>query len=259
MAKTRIKHTQVLDSDFASEAEMAEFVASKISEYDESIITVPEITGEEVKFLKYDGSNYVWDDVNTTDPNKLLPAVSEENQILKSNSNGDWVIVAADDPVEGLTVMALPYYYDSVREKYLGNEVIRVANYISGSGREDEYQYYIPGIRSCAMPFNIFEGEKYCLVGLEYNSENAKSGEILEYRTITGSTSGAFGGTTYEYETLGTLDLGSDEVTEKYIDNLDIVLEAGTKLCSYLLEDVDVDNPAIIMMLRRIWEPDDEN
>jgi hypothetical protein len=188
----------------------------------------------------------------------LLPAPSEDNQILKSYTNDDdelaWKIVKADDPQEGLTVIALPYYWDEVREKYLGNEVIRLINYLPSTGNEDEYMYYIPDTRSCVVGFNTFEGEKYCIVGLEYAADNEKSGNILEIRNITGESDSGWGGVEYEYDTLYTLDLGDDEVTKARVNDMDVLVDEGFRLCSYLLEDVDVDRPALIMMLRKVWE-----
>ena len=195
--------------------------------------------------------------------NIYMPEPTDENQILKSYIDEDdgsinWKIVKADDPQEGLTVIALPYYWEDARQKYLGNEVVRVINYIDNDGCEDEYMYYIPGIRNCVRSYNIYEGEKYCIVGIEYSSENAKSGNIIELRTITGKTESFFG-TTYEYDTLYVLNLGADEVTELYLDNLDITIDNTIKLSSYILADSDVDKPAITILLRRIWEEEDDS
>ena len=187
----------------------------------------------------------------------LLPVPGEENQILKSYTNADgelaWKIVKADDPVEGLTVIALPYYWDDARGKYLDNNVVRVVNYTSSNGAEDEYLYHIPGIRSCVMPWGVFEGEKYCVVGMQFNTENECSGEVLELRNITGSSSSGFGGTTYEYDTLYTLDVG-DATTETLKLDVNVELVAGSKLSSYMLADVDADKPAMVMILRKVWE-----
>lgn len=187
----------------------------------------------------------------------LLPTPLEENQILKSYTNDGtlaWKVVKADDPQEGLTVIALPYYWDEARQKYLDNNTIRVINYVNTNGAEDEYMYYVPGIRSCVMPFNVFEGEKYCLVGLEYNAASEANGPIIEMRNITGKSSSGWGNIEYEYNVLYTVDLGTEDTFELRITDIDAILDSGSKLSSYLLEDVDIDQPAMIMILRRVWE-----
>jgi len=191
----------------------------------------------------------------------LLPTPEEDNQILKSWVNDDdelaWTVVAADDPEEGLKVIALPYYWDEDREMYLDNNVVRVVNYINSNGCEDEYLYHIPGIRSCVMPWGVFTGEKYCVVGLQFNTENTTTGEVLELRNITGSSSSTLGGTTYEYDTLYTLDVGSDDVSETLKEDLAVLLDEGFKLSSFMLDDADADKPAMVMMLRKVWEAEE--
>ena len=192
----------------------------------------------------------------------LLPAPEEENMILKSYTNDDdeikWKVVKADDPQEGLTVIALPYYWDEDREKYLDNQVVRIVMYKDGD-TDDEWIYYIPNVRSDRVPYKLFEGETMCIVGYEMSMSEAANGEVAEIRNITGYEEGLFGSKTAEYDTLHVIDLGDDDVDTKNDMTLNIDVEAGFLLSAYVLEDADLEDPVISILMRKVWEVDDDD
>ena len=192
----------------------------------------------------------------------LLPAPEEENMILKSYVNDDdeikWKVVKADDPQEGLTVIALPYYWDEDREKYLDNQVIRVVMYKDGNA-DDEWIYYIPNIRSDRVPYKLFPGETMCIVGYELSMSDTASGEVIEIRNITGYEEGVFGSKTAEYDVLYTIDLGDDEVDTQIDMTLNIDADPDYMLSAYALADADLDDPVMTILLRKVWEVEDDS
>jgi hypothetical protein len=271
MARTVIRGQQVLDGDFASEAEMEErfnqhntdtlhlptavpgtddnkFLEFNGTDYIWSTVSssgpaLPSQTGNDGKYLRTDGINTYWDAVQTTDPNELLPTPLNGNQILKSNDDGEWVIVDADDPVDGLTVIALPYYWDETRQKYLDNQLTRVVFYENGNDRRRRYLNYIPEIRSDDIPFRIYDNESYCLVNAEYHTEDLESGQVMEVRDVADNEN-----------VLATVNLGATDTNNFFIDNVDITLTAGMDIAVYVM-DTRLDNPTLVLGLRKIWTP----
>jgi len=192
----------------------------------------------------------------------LLPTPEEENQILKSYINDDdelaWKIVKADDPQEGLTVISLPYYWDDVREKYLDNNEIRVTFYKDGNA-DDEWFYYIPSVRCDRVPHKLVDSQKLCIVEVQIFLSEATNGEVTEIRNITGYTSSGWGGKTAEYDTLAVVNLGEDD-TDTYVDStLDIDLEGDIMLSGYVLEDADLEDPVMTVVMRKVWEEEDDS
>ena len=271
MARTVIRESQVLDSDFASEEEVEarfiqhdnesihlppassrdsdKFLKFDGSDYIWSVVSssgtsLPDQTGNNGKYLRTDGNNAYWDSVQTTDPNDLLPTPSNGNQILKSNDNEEWVIVDADDPVEGLTVIALPYYWDENRKKYLDNQISRKVFYENGTRKRRRYLNYIPEIKSNDIPFRIYDNESYCLVNAEYHTENDNSGKVMEIRDEADNK-----------KVLATVNLGSTSTNNFFIDDIDIVFSAGMDISVYV-KGKSLDNPTLVLGLRKIWTPD---
>jgi len=176
----------------------------------------------------------------------LLPTPVEDNQILKSyDDNGTlkWKIVAADDPVEGLTVISLPYYWDDVRGKYLANQSIKINFYENGTGKRRRYMNYIPEIRSNRVPFKVQNNEEYCLVSAEYYTTDENSGSVMEIRDISDGV-----------DTLATVDLGSNATDYFYIDTLNIDIKSGVWLAGRILS-TSLDNPVLVLELRKVYTP----
>jgi len=244
MARTKIKESQVLDSDFASEEEMSEYVAEKITDHENKTTHVPEALSpdNDNQYLKFDGTNYIWSSQLVDDPNDLLPEPAEENMILKSNPDKEWVTVRADDPEEGLKVIALPYYWDEDRQKYLDNTMIRVVFYSNTSNERKKYMKYVPQIKSDKIPFKIYDNESYCIVQAEYATTDENSGKVIDIRDVSGSAN-----------TLAVVNLGSAETDHFFINNIDITLNSGVYLAAYI-RNTSLDNPVLILGLRKIWE-----
>jgi hypothetical protein len=171
-----------------------------------------------------------------------LPPATEGNQIVKSNDDNEWVVVAADDPVEGLTVISLPYYYDELRGKYLDNQLVRVVFYENGTDRRRRYMNYIPEIRSDRVPFKIYDNEKYCIVNAEYYTTDQESGEVIEVRDMAAGAAA-----------LATVNLGDTATDNFFIDTVDITLNEGVELAARIM-DTRLDNPTLILGLRKVWD-----
>ena len=102
MARTFIREQQVLDSDFASEVEMSDVFNQHIIDH----IHIPTATVAD-KYLYYDGNSYTWSTIANVDLNSLLPIATQPNMIIKSNDLNQWITVKADDPINGLKVIAV--------------------------------------------------------------------------------------------------------------------------------------------------------
>ena len=148
------------------------------------------------------------------------------------------------------------YAYDTVRQKYLDTNVLRVVYYLDKTEADDEYMYYIKDTRSCVLGFTLFDSEKYCLVGVEYVATSEADGVVMEVRNITDEQPGAWGSVNYTYDTIYSVDLGTDKVKSKYINDIDIVLLPENKIVTYVTQDADIDNPVLVLLLRKIWEED---
>lgn len=279
MARTKIRESQVLDEDFTTEDELEErfnqhnddklhppkatdsdtylkfdgtdYVWSTVS----SSSSLPDQTDQDGKYLRTDGSNAYWDSVQTTDPNDLLPEPDDENMILKSNSDKEWVMVRADDPEEGLKVIALPYYWDDERQKFLDNTMIRVIFYSDTTNEKNKYMKYVPEIRCDRIPFNVYPNESYCITQLEYATSDENNGEVMDIRNITETNDGGWGSSA-TYENIFTLDIGDDDIAQLFVDGLDYTIDEGDGLGVYI-KGTSLDNPVLIVGLRKIWIPED--
>jgi len=183
---------------------------------------------------------------NEHSPEGLLPVPVEGNSILKSYDDAGtikWKVVKADDPVEGLTVISLPYYWDEARQKYLANQSIKINFYENGTGKRRRYMNYIPEIRSDRVPFKIQDNEDYCLVAAEYYTTDENSGEVMEIRDISDGV-----------DVLATVNLGSTATDYFYADSLNIDLSSGVWLAGRILS-TKLDNPVLILELRKIYTP----
>ena len=199
------------------------------------------------------------DDYHTADG--LLPAPEEDNMILKSYENDDeelaWKTVVADDPDEGLTVIALPYYWDEDRQKYLDNQTVRVTVYMSGNA-DDEWLYCIPRIRSDSVPYKMLDSDKMCITEVQFFTSEKTSGDVIEIRNITGYISSVWGRKTALYDTIYTVSL--DDTTDTYVDSsVDIDLEGDISLGGYAIDGADLEDPVCIVIMRKVWEKEDDS
>ena len=173
----------------------------------------------------------------------ILPEATSDNQILKSDDNNEWKVVKADDPIEGLTVISLPYYWDEDRQKYLANQSIKINFYENGTRKKNRYMNYIPEIRSNRVPFKIQDNEDYCLVAAEYYTTDENTGKVMEVRDISDGV-----------DVLATVNLGSTASDYFYVDTLDISLASGVWLAGRIL-GTQLDNPVLILELRKVYIP----
>lgn len=166
-----------------------------------------------------------------------LPDATESNQIVKSNDALEWVVVNADDPDEGLQVLALPYYWDDVRGKYLGNETERIMFFNNGTNKKNVYYYYTPSVVSSTIPCRIF-GE-HCLVALEWYNTTTVTGKVMELRNKATSNSSLY-------------DLTVSSKTEAYLDTLNVTIPNGTQLEPYV-GNITQANPTLILYLKKVY------
>jgi len=244
MARTKIKESQVLDSDFASEDEMSEYVAEKITDHKNSTIHVPEALSpdNDNQYLKFDGTNYIWSDavagtsiIPTPDPDE------DDQKILRYDGESDSVqwINQAD-----IQTIALPYYYDEDREKYLDNQIVRVMFSRSGSNKSNTYMRYADGISSSKFPYELRAGEDCCLVSFEYSTTDKNKGTVIEVRDENDNRNA-----------LASLNLGSTAVNYAYNENLNIDFNAGVAISSYIL-DTALNNAVFVLGFRKIYYPE---
>jgi len=250
MARTKIRESQVIDTDFASEEEME----TRFEQHIADNLHPPKSTDSDT-FLKYDGENYIWSTLQSSDPNNLLPEPDEENMILKSNSDNEWIMIKADDPEEGLKVIALPYYWDEDRQKYLDNTMIRVIFYSDSTYEKNKYMKYVPEIKCDRIPFKIYPNESYCIIQLEFAVSDETNGKVMDIRNITKTNKGGWGNSA-EYENIFTLDIGDDDIAQLFVGGLDYTLDEGDGLGVYI-KNTSLDNPVLIIGLRKIWIPED--
>jgi len=177
----------------------------------------------------------------------ILPTPISSNDIIKAHELDDgtieWSVVKADDPEEGLKVISLPYYYDSVREKYLSKESLRLNFYENGNNKRRTYMCYIPEIKSNRVPFKVQENETYCITGYEYLTSDENSGKVINIKDVAND------------EVLYSIDIGDDDVDYDMMDNLDIVIDDSVWIAPRILS-TSLDNPVLILYMRKIYIPE---
>jgi len=243
MARTKIRESQVLDGDFASEQEMDDYVSAKISEHIEDAIHAPAAISPDMDnfFLKFDGTDYVWSEavaggVTIPDPDPEL----DDQKILRYDGTND--VIEWIDQADIKTI-ALPYYYDEDREKYLDNQIVRVMFSRSGTNRRNTYMRYADGIASSKFPYELRTGENMCLVSFEYSTTDTNSGKVIEVRDEND-----------DRNVLVSLNLGSADVSYAYNENLNIDFSEGTAISAYIL-GTSLDNSVFVLGFRKIYYP----
>ena len=212
MARTKIRESQVIDSDFASEDELSEYVAEQFENHNKTAIhiPVPDSVEDDQKILRYDG---------------------ESNTV-------EWIDQA------DIQTIALPYYYDEAREKYLDNQIMRVMFSKPGTNKRRTYMDYAPGIASSKFPYELRTGENMCLVFFEYSTTDENSGKVIEIRDENNNA-----------KALATLNLGNTDTDYAYSDTLDINFNEGTAVSAYILKE-RLDNAVLVLGFRKIYYPE---
>jgi len=213
MARTKIRESQVVAVDFASEEEAQEFIDTAISNHESTKghVPIPDQNTDDKKILRYDSS---------TDSYNLIPQAD-------------------------IQTIALPYYYDSVRDKYLGNELIRVVFSKYGSNKANTYMYLADRISSKTVPFKLRQDwtkVSYCLVSADWTTSDSNNGDdICRIKDKND-----------DYHELWRLD-GLDG-KEFYDDTLDIHVPGDGWLCARI-QGTSVNNPVLVVGLRQIYNP----
>ena len=239
MARTVIRERQVLDADFASELELED----RIILHETQKLHVPDALSpdNDNQYLKFDGTNFVWSDavagtsiIPTPDP------VIDDQKILRYDGPTDTVqwINQAD-----IQTIALPYYWDEARQKYLDNQITRILYSKSGTGKRNTYMNYADGIASSKFPYELRTGEDSCLVSFEYSTTDLNSGTVIEVRDENNGAAA-----------LASLNLGTTDVDYAYNENLNIDFSAGVAISSYILNTA-LDNAVLVLGFRKIYNP----
>jgi hypothetical protein len=234
MARTVIRERQVLDSDFASEEELE----ARILVHEENTLHVPEALSpdNDNQYLKFDGTNYVWSSqIPIPNPN------NDDQKILRYDAASDSIVWINQADIQ---TIALPYYWDEDRQKYLDNQIIRVMFSRSGTNRTNTYMRYADGISSSKFPYELRTGEDSCLVSFEYSTTDKNSGKVIEVRDINDNK-----------KVLATLNLGSTDVDYAYSENLNIDFAAGVAISAYI-KSTSLDNAVFVLGFRKIYNPE---
>lgn len=200
MARTKIRERQVLDSDFASEVELEE----RFTLHNSESIHLPEgIQGtNDNQFLKFDGKDYVWTDITTLD------------------------------------IVANPFYYDKVRDKYLGNEEKEIQFYLSGTRKSRQYMYQVPNVRSNKSPYRV--KDEYCITGYSfYNDKTVTDNDVIDLRDDNKNS------------ILSISVINSDSSSD---DTVDILIN-DINLSSYI-NYTKLDIPVLKIYLRKTYYPE---
>ena len=211
MARTKIREQQVIDADFASELEAQQFINDAILLHEQSGIHVPK-------------------------PDPLL----DDTKILRYDSILDSYVLI---PQADIKTIALPYYWDDVRKKYLDNQVQRVMFYKNGTNKMNTWMNYAPAITSSNFPFEIRQGEDSCLVSFEYSTTDLNTGTVIELRDKNNDDLA-----------LASLNLGTTPVDYLYNNNLNIDFNAGIAIASRIL-GTTLDNSVLVLGFRKIYNP----
>ena len=138
-------------------------------------------------------------------------------------------------------ISANNFYFDTVRNKYLGLDTVEVSFYMGGTNKKNQYMYQIPSVTSNTIPYRLFD--EYVLIGVEYYTlmpvpsgtnifsirNNATQANIVTLSNTTGAS-----------------------ITEYYNDTYDIVIPANTRLSAYIL-NFGVDAPVVKLYLKKTY------
>lgn len=239
MARTRIREGNVLDSDFESEAEALARLQAHVLAFAHPPLAQTGV--DDNYYLKFDGTNYVWSAVAvgasiipTPDP------IADDQKILRYDGNTDLVewVEQAD-----IATIALPYYFDAVRNKYLGNTLQRVMFYKNGANKRNTYMYYAPSIASNKFPHEVRAGEDLCLVSYEYSTTDKNKNRVIDILDANNS-----------YSELAYLDLGGTKINYLYDDTANLDFLGGQGICARIL-GTTLSNSVLVLGFRKIYTP----
>jgi hypothetical protein len=135
------------------------------------------------------------------------------------------------------------FYFDSVRNRYLGLDTEVVEYYLDGTNRKNMYMYQIPGISSLSVPYRLFD--EYCIIAIEaYTTTSIPNNtNIIQIRNTVNNS------------ILLTLSNNSGvSASEFYDDTLNNIVTNGSKLGAYIL-DYGLNTPVIKIFLKKTYYP----
>lgn len=138
-------------------------------------------------------------------------------------------------------ISANNFYYDTIRNKYLGLDTVEVSFYMDGTNKKNQYMYQIPSVTSNTIPYRLFD--EYVLIGVEYYT-------LMPVPTGTSVFSIRNNATGANIVTLSN-NTGSS-LTEYYNDTYDIVIPTNTRLSAYIL-NFGVDAPVVKLYLKKTY------
>jgi len=141
----------------------------------------------------------------------------------------------------GTPGIAVTYYLDEVRNKYLSHQIFKVPFYRKDNVKR-QYMNYMPDIRSSNVPYRLLGTYDFCVVGFEMYNVAEVSGTIMDVRD----------------ESTGFASILPINIpvlaTEYYDETVDITLTSGAGLCAYI-EDNTLTDPVLILNIRQIFVP----
>ena len=141
-----------------------------------------------------------------------------------------------------LETVALPYYYDSSRNKYLSNETMVALFYKGGTGLHNTALYHVSDISSYTIPFKLFNSDHdYCIIWYDMHTTNDVEGDRL-IKVVRRDTKD-------ELFAAGISPKGSDSH-----EDLDIEIPGDVGISATIL-DTKLNNPYISVGLKLIYNP----
>ena len=138
-------------------------------------------------------------------------------------------------------ISANNFYFDTVRNKYLGLDTVEISFYMDGTNKKNQYMYQVPSVPSNTIPYRLFD--EYVLIGVEYYTLTPITNGTSVF-AIKNNTSGA---------NIITLSNNTGtSVTEYYNDTYDVVIPANTRISSYIL-NYGVDAPVVKLYLKKTY------
>ena len=129
-----------------------------------------------------------------------------------------------------------PYYYDSIRGRYLAFDTIVSNFYLDGTNRKNQYMYQVPGISSSNIPY-VVSGE-YCIIGWDFYATTSVDGQIMEILDENAVSQ------------LSISVINSNAVSNTTSD----ILVTDKKLSVYIL-NTGIDTPVLKLYLKKTYYP----
>ena len=242
MARTRIREQQVLDTDFESEDEATQRLNAHVNAFAHAPVAVA--PADTNLYLKFDGTNYTWS--AAVAGGSIIPdpdPIADDQKILRYDGPSDtvnWI-----DQAEIQTI-ALPYHWDATRNKFLGNELIRVMFSRYGTNKRNTYMYYADRISSNSVPFKLREDwttTDFCLVSADWTTSDSNSGtNIIK---VQDKNDGNY--------TIWQMDL-ANSTKDEYFGDLDVDVW-GDSWMRVRINGTTVSNSVLVLGIRQVYVP----